>query len=270
MTARGSTGLDNASLIRTAEMKTFNQIFQATDKAFNADVEDATYADRTLELNVGCLFLPSEGETRTEESVENEALRDLMLKIDIRHTLWERASGISIALAKCQSPIEKMMLVALYGAISEGISGVGQVEFVHSPAVLRSFFWDRSRLQICPQWSVGKYTADFMLSYEDRSLNLDGTPREMAPPGDKNFFMKRLIVECDGHDYHERTKEQAQHDKARDRFFVAQGHIVYRFTGSEIWKDSFKCAREALREVTCTNELGRYVGQSEPNESGSA
>lgn len=55
---------------------------------------------------------------------------------------------------------------------------------------------------------------------------------------------KRVAVECDGHEFHERTKEQAARDKARDRSLVAAGWQVLRFTGSEIWADPGKCASE--------------------------
>jgi very-short-patch-repair endonuclease len=60
------------------------------------------------------------------------------------------------------------------------------------------------------------------------------------------FGTTRLAVECDGHDFHERTKEQAARDKARDRYLVSQGWIVLRFTGSEVWKDAALCAVEIL------------------------
>lgn len=55
------------------------------------------------------------------------------------------------------------------------------------------------------------------------------------------------IIECDGHDYHERTKEQAMHDRARDRAFQAAGIPVFRFTGSEIYNNPFGCAGEVKR-----------------------
>jgi very-short-patch-repair endonuclease len=51
-------------------------------------------------------------------------------------------------------------------------------------------------------------------------------------------------VECDGHDFHERTKEQAQRDKSRDRYLQANGWRVLRFTGSEIHRTPEKCADE--------------------------
>jgi very-short-patch-repair endonuclease len=54
----------------------------------------------------------------------------------------------------------------------------------------------------------------------------------------------KIAIECDGHNFHERTKEQAQHDKSRDRALVASGWRVLRFTGSEIWADPGRCAAE--------------------------
>lgn len=57
---------------------------------------------------------------------------------------------------------------------------------------------------------------------------------------------KSLIIECDGHEFHERTKEQATKDKTRDRFLVSSGYAVMRFTGSEIWDNPFIAASEAL------------------------
>lgn len=54
------------------------------------------------------------------------------------------------------------------------------------------------------------------------------------------------LVECDGHEFHERTKEQAGRDKARDRDLQAHGYAVLRFTGSEIWADPRACADEVV------------------------
>lgn len=54
----------------------------------------------------------------------------------------------------------------------------------------------------------------------------------------------RVVVECDGHDFHERTKEQAKKDRSRDRFFAMHDLTVLRFTGSEIYADEVGCARQ--------------------------
>jgi very-short-patch-repair endonuclease len=53
-----------------------------------------------------------------------------------------------------------------------------------------------------------------------------------------------VAIECDGHDFHEKTKEQARKDKRRDRVFLAEGLPVLRFTGSEIHRDPTAIAKE--------------------------
>ena len=62
------------------------------------------------------------------------------------------------------------------------------------------------------------------------------------------YFMhgkQKYIIECDGHDFHEKTKEQAKYDKQRERYFVSQGYKVLRFSGSEIISD-FERIKEEL------------------------
>lgn len=54
----------------------------------------------------------------------------------------------------------------------------------------------------------------------------------------------RIVVETDGHDFHERTKEQAARDKRRDRELSATGWTVLRFTGSEVWRDPGACVTQ--------------------------
>lgn len=55
-----------------------------------------------------------------------------------------------------------------------------------------------------------------------------------------------LAVEVDGHDFHERTKQQARRDKQRDRQLLAAGLQTVRFTGSEVWEDCRRCAQESI------------------------
>lgn len=84
-------------------------------------------------------------------------------------------------------------------------------------------------LNIWPQCKIGPYRVDFFLV-------LNG--------GDG--FGSNLVIECDGHDFHEKTKEQAKRDKRRDRELSMAGTMVMRFTGSEINADPYGCAREAI------------------------
>ena len=85
-----------------------------------------------------------------------------------------------------------------------------------------------SVVEITPQAKIEKYIVDFLIS-----CTVEGA-------------QKQLVVECDGLDFHERTKEQAANDKSRDRRLQALGLQVYRFTGSEIFRNPVKCVEEIL------------------------
>lgn len=87
----------------------------------------------------------------------------------------------------------------------------------------RIFYGILENTQICnvsPQQRIGNYIVDFLVNIPVIGIN--------------------IIFECDGHDFHEKTKEQAQRDKSRDRYLKSQGYDVYRFTGSEIYNSPFK------------------------------
>jgi hypothetical protein len=83
---------------------------------------------------------------------------------------------------------------------------------------------------IYPQQAIGKYRADFILirlrfGYTGKAGFEKRTCDTLA----------RVVIECDGHDFHEKTKEQAKRDKERDRLMQTEGYYVLRFTGSELF-----------------------------------
>lgn len=64
--------------------------------------------------------------------------------------------------------------------------------------------------------------------------------REKWPHASDDYRAVRpalLAVEVDGHDYHERTKEQASRDRRRDRDLQSIGVPTMRFTASEVYHD---------------------------------
>lgn len=63
-----------------------------------------------------------------------------------------------------------------------------------------------------------------------------------------------LAVEVDGHEWHERTKDQAERDKARERRIVSSGWAIARFAGSEVWRAPARCARE-VKEMLSSLQL---------------
>jgi len=92
---------------------------------------------------------------------------------------------------------------------------------------------------VIPQAPVGKYRVDFLL--------VAWRCREEC--GDPFCTEHRISVaiECDGHEWHERTPEQAQRDKKRDRDIQAAGISVLRFTAAEIRQEALFCAYEIQR-----------------------
>ena len=133
-------------------------------------------------------------------------------------------------IGELESPIEEMLCAAL---LSESLEQIGWVFFEGwggGPGI--SLGQGPEYLRISLQRKIGIYRVDFYLEYRD---HLGGG--------------KGLIVECDGHDFHEKTKDQAQRDKKRDRILQKTAPVL-RFTGSEIWKDAHGCADQILSHLT--------------------
>lgn len=55
-------------------------------------------------------------------------------------------------------------------------------------------------------------------------------------------------IELDGHEFHEKTKEQVTYRNQRDRHLQAAGWTVFHFSGSELYRDQVAVVT-AVREV---------------------
>lgn len=139
--------------------------------------------------------------------------------IDQRLWAWNELEDV------CQSPIEQMMLAEIlfledgYDAVKWGFMDGAP----NQPETETNFD--------C-QVSVLKYKVDFLFT-----VRVKGKER-------------KVVVECDGHNFHDRTKAQAQRDKSRDRDMTNAGYIVIRFTGSEIYRRADDCAIE-ISDLLC-------------------
>lgn len=91
-------------------------------------------------------------------------------------------------------------------------------------------------------------------------------PQYEIPPYRCDFAFPhyRLIVECDGHEYHH-TKEQRANDARRMRKLLRSGWAVMRFTGSEIYADADLCAMEVRDVIEKTERRRRVIQQSIDN-----
>lgn len=135
------------------------------------------------------------------------------------------------------SPIEQLFYIGLAARIEMHCSEYHTLWDVHcaqeEAAMLAHETAQRSGVLIIrPQASIPDgWRVDFLIHAYNMGRN--------GPVG-----WRKLIVECDGHDFHERTKQQAAKDRGRDRWATLNRFTILRFTGSELYKEAFSCASQ--------------------------
>lgn len=141
------------------------------------------------------------------------------------------------------TPIEQLFHAALVYRHQYGLTEYQHVLTAPTPEIAESFRADDRydlALIVESQVQIGDHRVDFVISsWTYGRVHSKGAK---AVNGDARW--RKLIVECDGHDYHERTKEQAAKDRSRDRELNGAGYDVFRFTGSELWRDPWGCAEQ--------------------------
>jgi len=179
----------------------------------------------------------------------------------VRHIVglraWHMRSDLEYHARRCESPIEGLLFLALIVVGERRTDG---------PAIT-----DGSEVQpfdafgavsVQSQVQVGKHRIDMQVSFG--LTNVIMAPNEI----DVHEWRKgTVLVECDGHDFHEKTKQQASSDRRRDRELQAAGFPVFRFTGSDVWNRPIECAAEVVEEayrraqtsaVASTREIRRH------------
>lgn len=154
------------------------------------------------------------------------------------HTITMREQYIDVLeglLESCESPIEKVFGAALLHDLSSALGF--RFIFVEDK---KHFSAGAENDYLLSQYVIGPYRVDFCV---------------IRGP-------LKIAIECDGHDFHERTKEQARKDRSKDRWLQSHGYHVLRFTGSEIWKDPVDCAEQVLKLI-----WNRILAGIEKNES---
>jgi very-short-patch-repair endonuclease len=132
------------------------------------------------------------------------------------------------------SEIERLFEAALVSAVQHGLTAHRQTRFVDANWPLERLLADADKccLIIERQCQVAGWRVDFLIRAWDFGTR-------SGRPG-----WARLIVECDGHDFHERTRLQAMRDRGRDRAAQQLGIKIFRFTGSELWGDPMGCVEQ--------------------------
>lgn len=113
----------------------------------------------------------------------------------------------------CESPIEQILWMALnFCTLNSG----------------KDYIFDE---QAEVEANGNKYRLDFL--YEEDYMDFTDNPLLLA-------------IECDGHDFHEKTKEQVEKRNKRDMDLKLAGYDILHYSGSQIYKNPIKCAMEIL------------------------
>ncbi len=146
---------------------------------------------------------------------------------EVAHDIMAKSEAFS------QSPMESLFAAAFQG-IGHGCGAV----FCLAPDTVSSFsgHYDPGHAVstfIIPQMPVEKWRVDFFVG-----VSWNG-----------NIFEACFAaVEIDGHDFHEKTKDQASRDKEKDRDITGYLDIpVFRYTGRDIYREAISHAARLHR-----------------------
>lgn len=104
-------------------------------------------------------------------------------------------------------------------------------------------------------YSLGGLFCTYMLepqykvNYEDNTYYLDFAFIADDSPFNIKDTDFRLAIECDGHEFHEKTKEQVARDNEREYALKMLGFDVLHFSGSQIYNEPFRCAAQTIKYI---------------------
>jgi very-short-patch-repair endonuclease len=164
---------------------------------------------------------------------EMDDLHRVALRTAVKRQVAFISNDLEMAAMICQSPPERAVLYALAIIAWDWADGVLLRVKGNASGLIASRF---VMVEIEPQAQLGVDRVDFLITMKIRPLT--GASKR-----------SQLVVECDGHDWHERTGEQAKKDRTRDRRLQALDLAVFRYTGSDAWEHVFGAAKEAIEEL---------------------
>lgn len=137
------------------------------------------------------------------------------------------AMWLEITSGEIKSPIEQIYFIA-FNLMAEHYSIAVKRDEVNEN--------ESCSLYIYPKFKIGKFKVDFLVIYVDC-----------------NAVFRNAVIELDGHDFHDKDKNQRAYEKSRDRFLIRQGFSILHFTGSELFNDPYKAVLESFVAVGLIN-----------------
>lgn len=126
-------------------------------------------------------------------------------------------------LYNCESPIEQLLALEMADLKS----------YLYSSESIKILNYDN---QVYIKCGNKKYRVDFLMEIAFKYNN-------------QYDDILKLVIECDGHDFHEKSKEQVIQDNERDRDLQEEGYEILHFSGSEIYNDSLSCCAKILKYI---------------------
>lgn len=127
-----------------------------------------------------------------------------------------------LELLDTESPIERLMILAL-----NDIDAIYKLQYIEKEYNVKII---NRMAQANINIDNHKYRVDYLIEVFMQELNK------------KICF----VIECNGHDFHEKTKEQVKKDNIKNRTLLKNGYVIFNFSGSEIFNDNDKCASEII------------------------
>lgn len=151
-----------------------------------------------------------------QKHINNAAMHVAGRQADF-HMRWLSASSM-------ESPIEAVFWV-WWSALA------------HAGSIDGEYVQLRQQMEVECVVAQRRYRLDFAL------LPKDGLAKRAAAVG---VAVPKIAVELDGHEWHERTREQVVDRNERDRALQADGWTVLHYSGSELHRDPESCIDDAF------------------------
>lgn len=152
---------------------------------------------------------------------------NLVEKVDnwIRREPFDVELSMLLSILECESPIEQLFAIALE------LSGLTQFN-KFNPKIDVLTIENQKTIQTKNK----NYRSDFYVAVSYKK-------------GKVNIKTVNFIIELDGHEFHQKTKEQVERDNQKTRDLQLSGYEVIRFSGSEVYHKPYKCVDTLIEMI---------------------
>ena len=137
---------------------------------------------------------------------------------------------------KIESPIEQLFYTAFKAALKLCCYPKHDADILNGKPCVYG-------MEITPQCRIQTYRVDFYIAWHGFFPSETGC-------------LKKVVVECDSQEWHERSERERRYEKRRDRELARLGLHTFRFTGKEIKENPVKVAAEVLAYLCDDGTVG--------------